>query len=288
MRLRAGSRDLAAEARGRGTESRPGRAVDREVRTAEASGRRGDRAAALLLVILTATFIPAVVWAQKGRVQVKEGNRLYAQGRFTEAHEKYLDALRDAPDSPLIRFNDGNALYQTEEYQKALEAYGGAIGSGDRELVSQGWYNLGNALYRQQQLRDALEAYKQSLRADPTDVDAKHNLELVLKQLQQQQQGQEGQQQQQDQRQPEQQQPEQQQPEQQQPEQQDRDQQQEQQGGEREQDQQQRDQETPQPQPGQMSREEAERLLQAIQEDPGQLKRQRAPSVTRRRPRKEW
>ena len=53
---------------------------------------------------------------QAGRSTTIEGNRLYEQGRFDEAHEKYLDALREAPDSPIIRFNDGSALYQGHLY----------------------------------------------------------------------------------------------------------------------------------------------------------------------------
>jgi Ca-activated chloride channel family protein len=143
--------------------------------------------AAALLASLVA-LAPGVAFAQKGRAEVNQGNKLYSEGRFEEAHEKYLEALRNAPDSPLIRFNEGNALYQTEEFQRALDAYREAIESGAPDLVSKGWYNLGNALYRQQQLQEALEAYKQSLRADPSDADAKHNLERVLEQLQQQQQ----------------------------------------------------------------------------------------------------
>jgi len=67
--------------------------------------------------------LPANAAAQRGRAEVNEGNRLYEEGRFGEAHEKYLEALRDAPGSPLALFNDGNALYQSEEYERALDAY---------------------------------------------------------------------------------------------------------------------------------------------------------------------
>ncbi len=234
---------------------------------------------ALTMTVLI-TLAPASAETQRGRADVREGNRLYGERRYAEAHERYLDALRDAPDSPLIRFNDGNALYQTQEFQRALEAYRDAIESGDATLVSDSWYNLGNVLYRQQKLQEALEAYKEALRHDPSDIDAKHNLERVLQQLQQQQQQQQQQQGQDDQQQDEQ---EQQQQEQQQ-------QQQDQRQEEQEQDQQQQEQQQEQqaqPQQSEMSREEAERLLQAIQEDPDKIQRQRA-SPSRRRPRKDW
>ena len=136
------------------------------------------------VVLAAATVLVACVTmeleAQAGRARVEEGNRLYEEGRFAEAHQKYLEALAEAPESSVIPFNDGNALYQDADYQRAMEAYQRAIESGDPALASSAWYNLGNALYRQQQLEPSLEAYKQALRLSPDDADAKHNLERVL------------------------------------------------------------------------------------------------------------
>jgi len=256
-------------------------------RTLERVTRRpAPHVACIVVAFGVAAMTAPVLYAQKGRAEVGEGNRLYAEGRFDEAYEKYLEALRDNPDSPVIRFNEGNALYQTQEFQRALDAYRAAIESGDQELVSKAWYNLGNALYRQQQLEGALEAYKQSLRLDPNDEDAKHNLEMVLQQMQQQQQqqqppGQEGQQGQEDQQQ-----------QQQQEQQQEQQQQQENQGGEQRQqapeEEEQQQQQQQQPQPGEMSREEAERLLQAIQEDPDRIDRQHKVAAVGRKPKKDW
>ena len=141
--------------------------------------------AALVGLFLVA---PVVTEAQAGRPQVQEGNRLYEEGRFEEAHQKYLEALAASPESPVIRFNDGNALYQDTDYQRAMEAYQGAIETGDPALASAAWYNLGNALYRAQELEQSLEAYKQALRMNPSDPDSKHNLERVLEQMQEQEQ----------------------------------------------------------------------------------------------------
>jgi Ca-activated chloride channel family protein len=139
------------------------------------------------LAVLAGLLPPAPAAAQPGRSAVTAGNRLYAEGRFEEAHEQYLEALRAAPDSPIVPFNNGNALYRSDEFQRAMEGYRQAAESGDAAVEAQAWYNLGNALYRQQQLQPALEAYKQALRRNPADVDAKHNLELALEQLQEQQ-----------------------------------------------------------------------------------------------------
>lgn len=256
-------------------------------------------AAAAVIIALAG---PAAASGQEGRREVDAGNRLYEEGRYQEAHARYLEALQRVPGLSLARFNEGNALYQSQEFQRAMEAFVDAAEGADPEWRSQAWYNLGNALLRQQQAGPAVEAYKQALRSDPEDQDAKHNLELALQQLEQQQQQQDGENQEGDE--------------------QNQDQQgegggQDQQPQSGEEGEQENDpsegedgQQQPQPQDGQpdgesppqdqqdgegqsempppqMTPEQAERLLQAITEDPGEVNR-KAAQPRGRRPRKDW
>ena len=241
------------------------------------------------VAVLACLALPSIAAAQPGRGAVDAGNRLYDEGRYEEAHEQYLEALRQAPDSPIVPFNDGNALYRTEELQRAMESYRRAVESGDPAIEAQAWYNLGNALYKQQQLEPALEAYKEALRRNPADTDAKHNFEVTLEQQQQQQESDDQQDEndegrdQQDQQDPQQSEQEQDQEQQDQPEDQEPPEQQQDQP----QEQQQENAEQPPP-PGALSREEAERLLQAIDEDPSQIQRQRQTTAPARPPRRPW
>ena len=46
-----------------------------------------------LLLCLSLTLVPSLLSAQRGRAEVREGNRLYEEGRFEDAHERYLEAL---------------------------------------------------------------------------------------------------------------------------------------------------------------------------------------------------
>ncbi len=261
------------------------------------SMRWGAVSAAVGAVVLIGA-LPSGVAAQRGRAEIADGNRLYEEGRFPEAHEKYLEALRDAPDLPLALFNDGNALYQSEEYARSLDAYRGAIESGDPALAAPAWYNLGNAFYREQRFQESVEAYKEALRIDSGEIDYKHNLELALEQLQDPEQdpgSEDGEGNQQDE---------------QQQEDQDGDQDQEPQDEEQNQDEEDQEQDPnenpnqdpppeespeeeqpesqqPEPAPGEMTAEEAERLLQGVQEDPGEVNRRQAP-LRGRRPGKPW
>ncbi|MGB1656071.1 MAG: tetratricopeptide repeat protein [Longimicrobiales bacterium] len=262
------------------------------------AGLRGSRTLGfrwLAGVLFALGLVAAPVEGQAGRERVREGNRLYQEGRFAEAHQKYLEAMAEAPESPIIPFNDGNALYQDADYQRAMEAYQRAIETSDPRLASSAWYNLGNALYRQQQLEESLEAFKQALRLNPQDGDAKHNLERVLEQMQEQQQ-----QQQQQGDDPEDEDEDEEEDDQDQQNPQDQDQDQDQQNrdpsdGEQNEDEQPESppqgQEPPEgeqpPQQGDMTPEEAERLLDAIEEDPEDVNRKRI-SARGRRPRKPW
>ncbi len=261
--------------------------------------RQRNRARGLVRIVVATTGTVALlvmfgadaVYGQAGRERVLEGNRLYEEGRFAEAHQRYLEAMAEAPESPVIPFNDGNALYQDADYQRAMEAYQRAIETGDPALASAAWYNMGNALYRQQQLEPSLEAFKEALRLNPGDGDAKHNLERVLEQMQQQEQeqqqgdGEQEQDEENDQQEQNQENPQQQ------------DQPPNQDPSDEQQNQEEQDQNDPgeappqegdpQPQEGEMTQEEAERLLDAIDEDPEDVNRKRA-SARGRRPKKPW
>ena len=240
------------------------------------------------VIAVLAAATPAEARAQAGRAETREGNRLYEEGRFAEAHEKYLEALLEAPDSPIIRFNDGNALYRGEDYESALESFRAAVESGDPELAAAAWYNLGNTLYRQGALPESLEAFKQALRADPADADAKHNLERVLEQMQEQEQQQQGDGENDEENEDEGEQPPQggeQNPD---PEQDRQDQPEQDPEQDPNQDPQDQPNPEPTPQPGEMTREEAERLLDAIREDQDEVNRQPRTPTRGTRPRRDW
>lgn len=150
--------------------------------------------AGLLLAGLMAG--PQPLWGQAGREKVLEGNRNFSEGDYDKALERYREALEEDPDSPAIRFNLGDAHFKKEELEDATDSFSQALQSEDPEIKSRAQYNLGNSLYRQGKLQESLSAYREALKLAPGDRDAKHNLEFVLKQLQEQQQQQKNQDQQ--------------------------------------------------------------------------------------------
>ena len=214
---------------------------------------------------------------------VNRANEKYEQSDFEEAQKLLERAREEKPGDPIVNYNLGSVYHQQGDYEQASDSYMGAMTAQDTTTKAYAHYNIGNTEFRAGNYEKAVDAYKQSLRLNPGDVDAKYNLEVALKRLQEHQQKQDQcqsranqDQQQQDQQQQDQQQQDQQQQDQ---------QQQEQQQEDREQDnhdQQEQNQDRQQPsdhqddidqqqqqrqaarQPVEMSEEDAERLLNAV------------------------
>lgn len=214
----------------------------------------------LIWVILIYT---TSVFAQKENKFIRSGNNLYDEQKFKEAEVDYMKALEKNPESFKGQYNLGGALYKQENYQDASDLYNSlTMKSPDKNEQANAYYNLGNALLKAQKYPESIEAYKNSLRLNPSDADAKYNMEFAKKMLKQQQQQQnkdqnkdqdkkDDQEQKQDQQQQDQQQQDQKQHEQQ----------------EQQQQQQQQQQNQQQAQQQQISKQDAERMLEALKND---------------------
>jgi tetratricopeptide (TPR) repeat protein len=130
-----------------------------------------------------------------------KGNEAFVEQDYEGALTAYLQAEEDAPEVAEPHYNAANAHYRLEDYEQAqLKIEEALVGEERQENLDQNsYYNLGNVFFKGEQYEAATEAYKEALRLNPDDVQAKQNLELALRQLQQQQQEQQQQDQQQDQ-----------------------------------------------------------------------------------------
>ncbi|MEE4298995.1 MAG: VWA domain-containing protein [Pseudomonadales bacterium] len=99
----------------------------------------------------------------------QQGYRALREGRADEAVELFEDRTWQAV-----------ALYRAEEYEAAASAFSAA----DAESL----YNTGTALARAMKLPEAQVALTEALALDPEHADARHNLELVEKLLEDQRQ----------------------------------------------------------------------------------------------------
>lgn len=151
--------------------------------------------------LLLSCALLCVAWTDSLRSQVVEGNRLFSEGKFSDAIESYGRALVDHPDSPLLNFNMGTAHYKVGKYTQALSSFSRVQASSEDSDKGSGRtartaYNMGNTQYKmgaQAEERNpqaaltvytnALALYRRALGADPTDQDAKFNYEFVAKKI---------------------------------------------------------------------------------------------------------
>ena len=120
--------------------------------------------------------------------KVREGNRLFAKGKYAEAETAYMDAQVKNPGKPEVLYNLGNSLIKQKKYGQGVQSLRQSANKGDKVIRKNSWYNTGNAWFEAGRFKDSAEAFVQSLKLDPSDKDAKHNLELALLKLKEQQQ----------------------------------------------------------------------------------------------------
>ncbi len=142
------------------------------------------------LIALVATSLLALAIAGCSRPSAArlnaDGNRAYARGDYPAALEDYRKAQVERPDLTMLNYNAGNVLHQQGDYQRAIGESQRATRGGDIDTRSRALYSIGSDYFRQGKLKEALEAFKNALRLDPSDLDAKYNVEVIQRRLDQQ------------------------------------------------------------------------------------------------------
>ncbi len=180
------------------------------------AGKRLNPIVVTLLVLAAA----GAARAESVRQMVRQGNRLYADGQYAEAVNRYNEAEVEQPEALVPKFNKANSYYRLDDLGEAIDLYQEvAAGSKDMTLVTKAKYNLGNCFFqrgdkqRDSDLHKALEDMQTSitywrgvLDIDPQNEKAARNIEVarltikdILDQIKKQQEQQKQEQQQQDQ-----------------------------------------------------------------------------------------
>lgn len=140
----------------------------------------------LIIILVTLTWLTAC--GASAASYNNAGNKDYEAQKYTEAVDDYIAAQRENPDLPQPYYNAGNAFHRQGNLESAAAQSKQAIRSAEGELAQNSYYNLGNTYFRAEDWEAAIEAYKEALKLNPEDEQAKYNLELALKNLQEQQQ----------------------------------------------------------------------------------------------------
>lgn len=157
----------------------------------------------LTMVAVAATFIITGCTSSTSEERASrrfndEGNKLYAEDRFSDAEDAYTKAVNSDPSNLQAKYNLAMSMVRQAgpgESGKKLLAKADSLfkevaehPAAPADLASHAAYNMGNSAYNAQQWDPSVGAYKQSLRLNPDDDYARENLRLAqLKKKEQEQ-----------------------------------------------------------------------------------------------------
>ena len=119
------------------------------------------------------------------RADLREGGKLYKDQKYGQSLDKYMEALQKDPQNENASFGAGAAAYYLKDYASAEKAFE-QTAEQEGKLAQDALFNLGNAYYRGGNSPKAIDAYRQALVKNPQDLEAIHNLQLILQQQDQQ------------------------------------------------------------------------------------------------------
>lgn len=130
---------------------------------------------------------------EKNQDDVADGMRAYDDGNYEQAVQAFERAEKARPGDARVHYDKGLALHKLGRTDDAKQALTRALEL-DRsgELTSKIHYNLGTIAAAAGQKEEAVRELRRALKKDPKDELARHNLEVLLRDLPPKQQGQDG------------------------------------------------------------------------------------------------
>lgn len=163
--------------------------ISENVKPASLNKRQIPKALALSFLVCIFSFNS---FAQKDNALIKKGNESYNKQDFEKAANQYLKVIEKSPAHEVAQFNLGNALYKSNKPDEAVTAFDNAISqSKNKDKKAQEYYNKGVVQQNNKKLPECIESYKNALKLNPSDEDARQNLQKALLQQKEQQKKQE-------------------------------------------------------------------------------------------------
>lgn len=126
-------------------------------------------------------------WLHNPGERTRAAIREVKQGNASQAASALETAAELAPRDPLVLYNAGTGRMLSDKGDPEAPLARAAHALDDQPAqAADAWYNLGTARLKKHDPQGAVRALTQALRRDPTDRDAKFNLELAQAELEKQ------------------------------------------------------------------------------------------------------
>ncbi|MBI9099830.1 MAG: tetratricopeptide repeat protein [Spirochaetaceae bacterium] len=136
-----------------------------------------------VLILLSAVLSFASCKAMEPGLSVLVGNYSYQIGEFQQATVHYVKGLESQRFKEWIYYNMGNVYFSLGEGGAALDVWDNVDSAVEPDLRHKLNFNKGVLYYQLGKYSEAYQMFKEALKADPSSLDAKINLELTLGKL---------------------------------------------------------------------------------------------------------
>lgn len=140
----------------------------------------------ILFFWCTILCFPAI--GQQAEPYIVKGNKYYEVQNYAQAEAAYRKALQTDGKNVKAQYNLATALAQQNKMDEARTIYEQLSQHKDAAIRSASFYNKGVIHTRKQELQESIDAYKNALRNDPSDMEARENLQKALQEQKKQQQ----------------------------------------------------------------------------------------------------
>ena len=135
---------------------------------------------AISLLLMTS----AVAYSQARNGYVISGNRFYNEKKYDKALPEYQKAKETNAGDAVTSYNLGNAYFRNNNFDDAIKNFEQSIENSTNDGLKQsGYYNKGVSFSKQSKLEESIDAYKTAVKMNPSDNDARINLQKALLEL---------------------------------------------------------------------------------------------------------
>ncbi len=133
-------------------------------------------------IVAIVSWVAAMSPIERNHPAVEQGMSAFESGQFEAALEHFDRALADKPLEATAHYNRGVTLHKLGKNDEARSSLQRALElDTSNKLASKIHYNLGNVANTLGDRKEAILQYRRSLEKNPSDANARHNLEMLLK-----------------------------------------------------------------------------------------------------------
>jgi len=116
-------------------------------------------------------------------MDVIEGNYAFSRGEYQEANLNYLNVRGKKMYNDYISYNLGNVYYALGEVNSAFKEWKSVNEDKESKISIQTNFNTGVLLFELSRYEDAYQMFKNILKFDPSNINAKINLEYSIQKM---------------------------------------------------------------------------------------------------------